>query len=255
MTFATLQKVVQRLGDLDQQKAELSAAIGEWIPEQKQAVLGNNLHWSRLYKYSYPFTLLLFLFISGFLKVIYRVVKRKPKDVYAAIDQELSKIEDYQGGPWGLFKERHFIKFFYPILKSAEAMSLYGATMDQLLKKAKYDDEALFKAVRVDRSVITYPGIAARIARAEMEGDEKFFNDLGTALKAKKAKAQEYAYLRIILAALQQASGLESLTMKEAYELLAVELKLYPQTGESPDRSLWQLINRWKEETALYLKK
>lgn len=134
-------------------------------------------------------------------------------------------------------------------------MSLYGATLDQLLIRARTEDADLFRAVRVDRSVISYPGIAARIARAELENDECFFNDLGAALKAKKAKAQEYAYLRFVLATLQQAGGLAILTMKEAYDLLAVELKLYPQTGESPERSLWQLISRWKEETAFYLKK
>ena len=83
-----------------------------------------------------------------------------------------------------------------------------------------------------------------------MENDDEFFKQLRNALTTKTGGLDDYAILRYILAALHERKGLEDLTQKNAYELLAKELRLYPQTGENPEACLRAYADRFSKTKA-----
>ena len=257
VSVATLHRIVDILSTLDEFRIEVAEQIKQAPKDRKEKIFGTNFSWTRLYKFPLYRNLLVFLFISGLSGVIKKVKKRKPPNPTEEVINEFETFTGFTGGPFGLFKEKLLFEYFYPLAKSGEAISLYGTTINRLLKRAieEDDDKAFFQAVRVDRSVISYRGMTSRIAKAEMERDEDFFKNLRNALTAKVGNLTDYSTLRYVLAVLRESMALDSLSQKEAYELLVKELRLYPQTGEDPERSLWQFITRWKAEADIDIQK
>lgn len=257
VTIGTLHYLVETLTKLEVYKPELSELIQQASNDKKEKIFESNFSWVSRYRHPFYKNLLSLLFISGLSGVIKKVVKRKPTNLAEEVIDEIESVPKFTGGPFGLFKEKHLIASFYPISKNIDAISLYGTTMNRLLKRAteENDDKAFFQAVRIDRSVISYKGMTSRITRAEMEGDDEFFKLLRNALEAKVGDLTDYALLRFILAVLHQSNALDNLTQKDAYELLVKELRLYPHTGENPESSLWQYISRWKKEIDIDMKK
>lgn len=88
-----------------------------------------------------------------------------------------------------------------------------------------------FKAVRLDRSIITCPTFALRMARAELENDKSFFLHLRSALKGPSKKHWEaYNDLRYALYILREL-GFDQLSDAQLEDLLVHKLKLYPNAS------------------------
>jgi len=115
-------------------------------------------------------------------------------------------------------------------------------------RAANGDDEALFMAVLVDRAVVQAEPIAQRICHAQMLGDESFMNQLAKAITRTKPRrpSQEYDDLRLILQLLDEASGLDTSTDEELYQLLVEDLELYPDDRKDPLAGLKKLIQKRK---------
>lgn len=101
-------------------------------------------------------------------------------------------------------------------------------------------DDSLFEAITIDRTVITCQTAAARIARAEATGDQKFMTRLDKALRGVKPKAtdREHDDFRYMLEALNDGMGSEQLTAAKVEEILCHELELYTSDFESLKKML-----------------
>ena len=161
VTVSTLHYLVESLIELEKLKTELSELIQQASDDKKEKIFESNFSWVRLYRHPFYKNLLALLFISGLSGVIKKVMKRKPTNLTEEVIDEIKSFTEYTGGPFGLFKGKHLIASFYPVAKSVDAISLYGTTMNRLLKRAteENDDKAFFQAVRIDRSVISYKRI------------------------------------------------------------------------------------------------
>lgn len=252
----SLKLMISMLSGFENLESNLETTIKEAPPEKKDELFGKNFSWVRLYRHKFYKNFLSFIVVTGLLSLFKKKVLKNTSNDYSEFFDELEQIKEFKGGWFGLFKEKHMLERYYPILKSLESMMLYGTTINRLMARAVAgNDKAFFDAVRVDRTLISYPGMVARITRAELEDDTEFFKRLRNALEAKKGRYIEYGVLRYILAVLHLTGQLDNLTQKEAYELLAEELRLYPQTGEEPEKSLWQFISRFKKEIDLDMNK
>lgn len=249
ITVGSLHYLVECLTELEHFKAGRREFHQKTHDDKKERILGNNFSWVRLYRFPFYNNLLTFKIISRFNGIAKKDLKQNPVTLIEEVLFELKSLIEFTGGQSGIFKKKHLLKHIYPLINSVTAISLYGTTMNRLMKRATEDDDkAFFQAVRVDRSVISYKGMTSRIARAEIEEDEDFFNNLRNALTAKIGNLADYSALRFILIVLHEHNALEDISQKDAYELLAKELHLYPQTGENPVSSLWQYIDRWKKD-------
>jgi len=159
--------------------------------------------------------------------------------------------DDLDNGPEPRGKLHEILGLNYALIKNLECIWLYGFPLNTLVAMASYGhDKSLFKAVRIDRSIVSCPAIAGRLAHAEMFGDTNFFKKLRNALNGKPKKPKdEYGPLRFILFQLSEDGTLDRLSIEERYNLLCVDLRLYSDDTKSKDPalSLDKYISRWKE--------
>ena len=91
-------------------------------------------------------------------------------------------------------------------------------------------DRALFDAVRLDRTIMACPTVAARISKAELQNETKFFQHLRNALKGPSRKHWDsYRDLRFSFAILREMN-FDSLSDDQLEQLFMDTLKLYPNT-------------------------
>lgn len=111
------------------------------------------------------------------------------------------------------------------------SIMLYKRSMSALVSEIREgNDESLFLAVRVDRTALTSPTVAQRIAKAEIRGEKHFFARLRSSLKGPSKKHWEaYADLRFSLVLLREM-GLDSMSDAELEHLLVDVLQVYPRT-------------------------
>jgi hypothetical protein len=103
--------------------------------------------------------------------------------------------------------------------------------MSALIEDARAgDDDALFNAIRLDRSALACPTNFARISKAEGLDEKRFFERLRSALKGPSKKHWEsYRGLRYALVVLREF-GLDSLSDAELEHLLVDVLEVYPKS-------------------------
>ena len=109
-------------------------------------------------------------------------------------------------------------------------------------------NEALFKAVRIDRAAVAAPSIADRIARADLVKDETLFQHLRSALKGSSKKHWEaLGQLRYALVLLREL-GFDKLSDAQLEHLLVGVLKVYPAVPSARKnlRAQYQLSKRLK---------
>lgn len=148
-------------------------------------------------------------------------------------------------------EEAFLLSLLLSIAGQLDAISIFSLPMSILVERAKNgDDNALFDAVLVDRSVTAAPSIARRIQMADLLGDEAFLQQLSKATTRTRPRrpAQEYDDLRVMLEALDECSNLDSFSYEKLYSLFVDELELYPDEGRKDTFSgLKKLIQRVKK--------
>ncbi|MET0015030.1 MAG: hypothetical protein ABW088_15370 [Sedimenticola sp.] len=222
-------------------------------PTDLQEALKPPFFWSAIYELSFLHQSMFLTFLSGMAEVAIDT-QDEPDPQQHLLDiirRDLDSLDDMPDFDLPEdFEERHLIGAWYAQIKTIECIWYYGVPLNDLVANIKDgDDTALIKAVKIDRSIVSCPPIADRIARAEMVSDEKFFKMLQNALKGKPKKPTDrYGPLRYILMALDQEEVLDQLSINERYILFCEELGLYPHNTADPARSLHQFIQRWKSE-------
>lgn len=248
MRASELRELVGQLGLVASLGAELSASI-EAEPETLREVLTPPFYWATFYELPFPEYLKLAVDVIGAAPMF---AERLSADDPARALLDLAHEEaasDWDGGPGGRFEPKYLFGVIYSINYTIESMLTWSKWLNELVADVRSGSEAaLFKAVQIDRTIMSCPPIADRITLADYERDEAFFRELRNALKGKPKKPkEEYADLRYCLYALEEDGRLDSLTIESAYRLFCEELQLYPTDSEDPARSLWQFIRRWKK--------
>lgn len=142
---------------------------------------------------------------------------------------------------------RHIVTLTYALQRNILSIMLYHRTLSSLVAEAvKGSDDALFLAVRVDRTVVSTPSIAVRIGRAEITDDKRFFLRLRAALKGPSGKHWEaYKDLRYAFVLLREI-GFNALTDAQLETLFVDQLRLYPKSPAAR-KNLRKQINTSKK--------
>lgn len=120
-------------------------------------------------------------------------------------------------------------------INQMSSISMHSQPLSTLVEKIRLgDDNALFDAVLVDRSIVSSPTVAHRIQIAQLMEDGNFMELLSKAIKRSRPKRPEKGLddLRYMLEVLDGEIGLENITHNKLYDILSVDLELY---GESID--------------------
>lgn len=112
------------------------------------------------------------------------------------------------------------------------ATMLFHCSMGHLVEQVHAGDDAFFKAVAGDRSVLVCPTFVDRLTRAELGNDKEFFRHLCSALKEPKKKYMAAIQdLRYSIVALRSI-GFDQF-LDEDLERLFVGTRLYPNSASA----------------------
>ena len=123
-----------------------------------------------------------------------------------------------------------FLSCLFAITNNIDSLKVHSLPINELIARARSDDdESIFKAVLIDRSVVGTPTVVKRIAFAQIFNDESFMNELTKAITRTKPRRphKEYDDLRLMFEFVDEAFGIENLTHEKLYDLLAEDLELY----------------------------
>lgn len=150
------------------------------------------------------------------------------------------------------YAEYTFVASVIALMKSLEAIEVYGSSLNRLMRLAvEGDNKAVRDIVSLDHSAVGNAHIASRIAIAELRQDKKFLIQVNKALRGKPKKYKvEYGPIRYLLATLNELSLLDKFSTDDFYQLFCLDLELYPCNGSDPARSLMRFIDRWKKGNA-----
>jgi|SRR5882724_5395360 len=128
-----------------------------------------------------------------------------------------------------------------------KSVASYGRSLSALVAELKTgSDKSLFDAIRIDRTVITGPTAALRIAKAELQGDRHFFDSLRRSQKGMSRKLwRGREQLRYMWFALRN-SGSQGVPVDTLVDLVVKELGIYPDNPGAKKNLLEQYYRSQK---------
>ena len=134
--------------------------------------------------------------------------------------------------------------------KTVNSICLYGRSLSALVAEVREENdlESLFKAVRVDRTVMNCPTVADCIAKAELRSDQAFFDKLQLALKGpSKKQMASLSAMKFSFATLRELE-INDLTDMQLEKLMVETLEVYAKVGTAPKnlRAHYQQFRKFK---------
>ena len=154
-----------------------------------------------------------------------------PQEAVLEVLRNMDKVEDdrplYDG-----FTQTEALALIYSFGQTVTSMATYGRSISALLEAARerMDHDALFKAVRMDRSVIGCPTAMQLIARAQLRDNKAFFRRLRSALAGPDKKQWEGLHPMRYAFILLNEMGLHGLSEAELETLMVDTLNVYPKS-------------------------
>ncbi len=154
-----------------------------------------------------------------------------PQEAVLEVLRNMEKVEDdrplYEG-----FNESEALALIYSFGQTVTSMATYGRSISALIHAAReqMDSDALFKAIRMDRSVIGCPTAMQLIARAQLRDNKAFFRHLRSALAGPGRKQWEGLHPMRYAFILLNEMGLHGLSEAELETLMVDTLNVYPKS-------------------------
>ena len=123
------------------------------------------------------------------------------------------------------------------VYHSLRCLLVFGCYLNDLIAMARQGDErALFNAIRIDPTVVGCPSVVARISRAVLLEDHRFFAKLKAALSGKLQKREQanFQKMRLIFQVLSE-TGAGRLSDDQLHELFVKQLRLYSSDSKRGD--------------------
>lgn len=237
LTTEQFQSLVNDLPEIRGQMKELPDLVRSTPKDRLKEILDGNFEWSHVYELPYEHTLALLIMALGQSKKLHEIVN-SPDPQQALIEWgRTDPTEDWNGGDGGNFTKGHVTGLLVASQRNILSIMLYHRTICALVQSVRengdYADEDFFRAVKVDRSVLTCPTFAKRIAKAELMQDKVFFRHLHKSLKGISNKQWEaYNDLRYGFAILRDC-GFNKLSDEQLEDLFVNKLGLYPKIASA----------------------
>lgn len=228
LTLEQFRNLVGKLPEVKGQRGEMVRRFSEMSDEKFDALTRGGVNWGTIYER--PFVEHIALAFVGFGRADWVATAAAAADPQQHVLDAMDDEDDAPGElPPGV-EDRHLIGLAFSIQNNFLSILLYQRSVSTLVRdvREKGDLDSLFKAVRVDRAVMSCPTIAHEIARAELRGDQGFFTKLRNALKGPSRKHWAWQMdLRYAFAVLREC-GLDDLSDDELEQLMVHDLKVYP---------------------------
>ena len=226
-------RLIRKLPEFRKESGALREALRKAAAQNIRDLLGDGIWWAPVYELKLVESCATLLYVLDKVDWIKSIAAAPdPQEAALAVLDDDDWPLEWKGGPGGAFSKADVFGLAVALQRNILSIMIYKQSVCGLIEDAREhdDDDALFKAIRVDRSVVSCPTGAARISNAEALGQKSFFIRLRSALKGPSRKHWEgYRDLRYSLVVLREL-GLESLNDDQLEHLLVKTLKVYPDT-------------------------
>lgn len=235
LTAEEFARLVRKLPELRQGEVEIRQEASRLPKSRIRELLGEGSNWAPVYEMPMSQHLaLVVLAIDGGYDYLRSLAALPNPQRQILDDLDTSRLDidpdNWQGGHLGVFSKQDLLGLCYSLQRTVLSIMLFQRSISALVEEVRESEDptALFNAVRVDRTVVTCPTVADRIARAQFADDKTFFLHLRSALKGPQQKHWEhYKDLRYSLAILREL-GFDKLSDAQLEDLLVHKLRVYP---------------------------
>lgn len=233
LTADEFKNMIQQLPEVRKEGQSLDDVVKSIPKERINELLEKDFFWAQVYELTFVEHLALIMMALDKVELL-KEAKNAPNPTKYFMDHFDADYFEWNGGWKGQFKKQDVIGLFVALRKTILSVMIYQKTMQTLVEEVRLgNDDSLFDAVRLDRSILACSIFAARIAKAELADDKHFFIRLRNAIKGPAKKHwQSYQDLRFALFTLQEL-GFDNLTDDQLVDLLVKQLKVYPDRFEA----------------------
>jgi len=231
-----------------EEKSELAKIIDDEA-EKLSEFIKDKAQWSQYYELPYSHFVAFFYIALGLREKIAEINSSKDP-----IESVIAWGETEPESPLNLEElsdEEKMVVFglMVAMIRNFTSIQIFHVPINELIQKAKEEDDALFDAIFVDRHVMNTPTAAARIARAEIIDDGHFFDLLTKAITKTRPRRpkKDFDILRMMLSILDEAIGISNLSYEEVHKLIVDDLQLYPDDLKDSFSGLKKLLQRRKK--------
>lgn len=228
LTADQFRRVILLLPELQASSSDLSVELNKLPAAKLKSILGKDYFWARIYEVPFSEHVAWLLGAMGKFQWIAEAVQSPDPQQFVLDSAEELVTDSWDGGEWGIFQLKDLIRLVVAGQRSILSIMVYGRSLSALVEEVRGgNDESLFAAVRIDRSILACPTFADRIAKAEILGDRHFFVRLRAAFKGLSGKQwAAYHHLRYALAILREMD-LDSVTDAQLEKLMVADLGVY----------------------------
>jgi len=229
LTPKQFSEIAQMLPEIRSYKNEL-AELAKNKPERVKAVFGECSSWSGIYERSFVEQLAYLFILLGLHEQIVGLNKfSSPSQALIDMTRDGAELDQWYETNKATINKTHLLWLAIVLQRNVLSIMLFHQSLGALVDQVRCgNDEALFRAVSVDRSILSCPTFADRLSRAELENDKQFFIHLRKALKGPSQKNMAaIGDLRYAIVLLREA-GFDKYTDDELISLF-VNAGLYPK--------------------------
>lgn len=229
LTADQFRDFIGKLPELRQKRDEFGRLLSDLSKDQFDSLMVSGFSWGEIYEYSFAEHVAIAMLAFGQLQWL-NSLKDAPDPQQKILDSWPTEADEADTHPG--FEVQDLMGLAYSLQRTVLSIMLFQRSLSGLIQEVRENDDmnALFNAVRVDRTAMSCPTIADKIARAEMRQDKHFFLRLRNALKGPTQKHwQAYCDLRYSLFTLREL-GFDRLSDAQLENLLVHTLKVYPNT-------------------------
>lgn len=156
-----------------------------------------------------------------------------PQEAVLAMVRARDDVEDKPHNE--MFDRSGVSALVYSLGRTMQSMATYGRSISSLLQDVRdhNDQDSLFKAIRMDRTVIGCPSVLKIIARSQIRNNKAFFKHLRAALAGPSKKPMvALDWMRYAFLVLREL-GINNLSERELEHLMVDKLGVYAKSSSS----------------------
>lgn len=222
--------IAKTLPEIRSQKNELAELIKS-KPQKVIEILGESYSWALIYELSFVEQLAYLFVLIGINKPIHEIaILTAPQQALIEASENGGKLDQWYEFNKDNIEKKYLLWLVIVLQRNILSIMLFHQSLGALLYQVRQgSNEALFKAVSVDRSILSCPTFADRLSLAELRNDKQFFIHLRKALKGPSQKHMAaIGDLRYAIVMLRDA-GFDTYTDDELIALF-VNTGLYPKS-------------------------
>lgn len=230
LSESQFKRLIGSLPEFRREAKSTQDALRAASKENIRELLGDGIWWAPVYELPLAHGLALLVYALGEVDRFKALAQLADPQEAFLTDLETDDEFVWDGGPDGAFIKADVVGLATVLQKNVLSIMIYQQSLSSLIAQARDEgnDEALFKAIRVDRSAMSCPSAASRISEAELLGQKGFFRRLISALKGPSKKHMAALQdLRYSLAVLREL-GFDQLSDVQLEHLLVDVLQVYP---------------------------